>query len=460
MTRRGVRYSSVLRSSPLRLTVGLVALFALVSLISLGASYLVIRDRMDQSMRTDLTQELAGFQAAPTARAVALLVKAEAAVTKSERRILSYNAPDGRHYGNGYLALTGDGFRILSLSKDAALSEWPYLAISRPLHGGQLTIAVSRDQIGDLSELFLNILLLSVLPTVAIGLTAGLMIARRAARRIGAISDTLDRLTEGDLTARVPKLSGRVDDLSSIATQVDRMANAQQSSVAALKQVSADIAHDLKTPIQRVAVMLNQAREMPDVPPRLEDLMTRAGQETDGIVATFQSLLQIAQIEGGSPKARFKPVDLSQLAATFVEVYEPAADESGHQLSVVDMSTDMTAGTGGVMVNGEKGLLGQVLANLIENALRHTPAGTPIDVSVARVGAEVVLSVADSGAGIPAQERENVLRRLYRLEQSRTTSGSGLGLSLVAVIAELHEARLELDSNAPGLVVRLIFPAV
>lgn len=188
--------------------------------------------------------------------------------------------------------------------------------------------------------------------------------------------------------------------------------------------------------------------------------MTRAGQETDGIVATFQSLLQIAQIEGGSPKARFKPVDLSQLAATFVEVYEPAADESGHQLSVVDMSTDMTAGTGGVMVNGEKGLLGQVLANLIENALRHTPAGTPIDVSVARVGAEVVLSVADSGAGIPAQERENVLRRLYRLEQSRTTSGSGLGLSLVAVIAELHEARLELDSNAPGLVVRLIFPAV
>lgn len=458
MTRRSMGYGSLLRSSPLRLTVGLVVLFALVSLISLGASYLVIRDTMDQSMRADLTQELAGFQAAPTARAVALLVKAEASVTKSERRILSYNAPDGRHYGNGYLALTGDGFRILSLSEDKELSEWPYLAISRPLHGGRLTIAISREQIGDLSELFLNILLLSVLPTVAIGLTAGLMIARRAARRIGAISDTLDRLTEGDLTARVPKLSGRVDDLSSIATQVDRMAQAQQSSVAALKQVSADIAHDLKTPIQRVAVMLNQAREMPDVPPRLEDLMTRAGQETDGIVATFQSLLQIAQIEGGSPKARFKPVDLSQLAATFVEVYEPAAEESGHRLKVA--SAVAQGAVGGALVQGEKGLLGQVLANLIENALRHTPAGTPIDVSVARVGAEVVLSVADSGAGIPAQERENVLRRLYRLEQSRTTSGSGLGLSLVAVIAELHEARLELDSNAPGLVVRLIFPAV
>lgn len=457
MTRRGVRYGSLLRSSPLRLTVGLVVLFALVSLISLGASYLVIRDTMDQSMRADLTQELAGFQAAPTARAVALLVKAEAAVTRSERRILSYNAPDGRHYGNGYLALTEDGFRILSLSEDKALSEWPYLAISRPLHGGRLTIAISREQIGDLSELFLNILLLSVLPTVAIGLTAGLMIARRAARRIGAISDTLDRLTEGDLTARVPKLSGRVDDLSSIATQVDRMAQAQQSSVAALKQVSADIAHDLKTPIQRVAVMLNQAREMPNVPPRLEDLMTRAGQETDGIVATFQSLLQIAQIEGGSPKARFKPVDLSQLAATFVEVYEPAAEESGHRLKV-DSAVAQGA-VEGALVQGEKGLLGQVLANLIENALRHTPAGTSIDVSVKRFGAEVVLSVADSGAGIPPDERDNVLRRLYRLEQSRTTSGSGLGLSLVSVIAELHDARLELDSNAPGLVVRLIFPA-
>ncbi|PLS21501.1 HAMP domain-containing sensor histidine kinase [Neptunicoccus cionae] len=452
MAERTPRRINLLQSTPLRLTVGLIALFALVSLISLGAAFLVIRDSMQQAMRSDLTQEFAGFQAAPTAGAVAALVKAEAAVTRSDRRILSYTAPDGRHYGNGYIALTEDGFRVLSISKDDDLSQLTYLAVSRPLYGGRLTIAISRAQIDNLSDFFIKILLLSVLPTTAIGMTAGLVLARRTARRIRAIGDTLDKMAGGDLGARVPKLSGRRDDLSFIATHVDRMGQAQQSSVAALKQVSADIAHDLKTPIQRVAVMLNQAREMPDLPPELEDLMHRAGQETEGIVATFQSLLQIAQIEGGSPKSRFVPVDLAKLAGTFVEVYEPSAEETGHSLTV-------TAPEGtGLTVMGDKALLGQVLANLIENALRHTPEGTPIDVRLDRSGANVVLTVADKGPGIPEQERDNVLRRLYRLEQSRTTSGSGLGLSLVSVIADLHEARLTLESNEPGLRVSLRFP--
>ncbi|WP_069300595.1 HAMP domain-containing sensor histidine kinase [Neptunicoccus sediminis] len=452
MAERAPRRINLLQSTPLRLTVGLISMFALVSLISLGAAYLVIRDSMQQSMRSDLTQEFAGFQAAPTAGAVAALVKAEAAVTRSDRRILSYTAPDGRHYGNGYIALTEDGFRVLSISKDDDLSQLTYLAVSRPLYGGRLTIAISRAQIDNLSDFFIKILLLSVLPTTAIGLTAGLVLARRTARRIRAIGDTLDKMAGGDLGARVPKLSGRRDDLSFIATHVDRMGQAQQSSVAALKQVSADIAHDLKTPIQRVAVMLNQAREMPDLPPQLEDLMHRAGQETEGIVATFQSLLQIAQIEGGSPKSRFAPVDLAVLAATFAEVYEPSAEETGHSLTVHAPADQQ------FMVTGDKVLLGQVLANLIENALRHTPDGTPIHIRLARDGVAVVLSVADKGPGIPEPERDNVLRRLYRLEQSRTTAGSGLGLSLVSVIADLHEARLTLESNEPGLRVSLRFP--
>ena len=221
-------------------------------------------------------------------------------------------------------------------------------------------------------ELFLYILLLSVLPTTAIALAAGLIISRRSGRRIEAVGQTLKQLTHGDLSARVKNTAGREDDLSSIAEQVDRMAAAQQSSVNALRQVSADIAHDLKTPIQRVAVLLNRARELPNLPDKLETILDEAGQETTGIVATFQSLLQIAQIEGGSPKNRFQPVDLGALAATFVEVYEPSADESNHRIE-----SDLP-GQGTAIVSGEKGLLGQVLANLIENALRHTPTGEPL----------------------------------------------------------------------------------
>jgi signal transduction histidine kinase len=288
------------------------------------------------------------------------------------------------------------------------------------------------------------------LATVVIALGGALLIGRRTARRLAAVETTLDRLTRGDLSARVPSVPGRGDDLTAIGARVDRMAAAQQMSVSALKQVSADIAHDLKTPIQRVSVLLERLRAEPNLPEAARDLADHAWSETEGIAATFQSLLQIAQIEGGSPRSRFEPVKLSDLAATLVEVYEPAAEDSGHLLELVAAED--------TVVEGERGLLGQVLANLIENALRHTPSGARIQVKVARVEQRVELSVTDDGPGIPAEERENVLRRLYRLEQSRSTPGSGLGLSLVSVIAELHGAELRLEDAGPGLLVRLRFP--
>lgn len=455
MTRPNTVSPVVLRSTPLRLAVGLVVVFAAVSLASLGASYLVIRDTLERTMRSDLNQKLAGFQAAPSAAAVAALIKAEAAATDPELHILSYVTADGQHFGNGLLTQTANGFRIVANPDGEELSDWPYLVLSARLYGGQLAIAESRAQIGDLGELFINILLLSLLPTTAIALTAGVMIARRSARRIDAVNATLYRLAEGDLSARVGDMPGRSDDMSAIAAQVDRMAAALQSSVAALKQVSADIAHDLKTPIQRVSVLLNRAREISALPADLEDLLTSAGRETDDIVATFQSLLQIAQIEGGSPKARFKPVDMGALVATFVELYEPAAEESGHALALSPVPPG-----GACIVSGDKALLGQVLANLIENALRHTPPGSRIELGVTPEGGRVALRVADNGPGIPPDETDKVLRRLYRLEKSRTTPGSGLGLSLVAVIADLHDAELQLGTHDPGLIVTLVFPAL
>lgn len=442
---------TLFRSTPLRLALALVVLFAFVSLLSLGASYLVIRDSFNKSMEADLRQELAGFQAAASSSAVARLIAAEAAVTDPERRILSYVTADGKYSGNVRVSRSNEGFRLLSLPDEHELSEGPYLALTSNLYGGQLTVANSRSQIEDLGELFLNILFLSVLPTTVIALTAGLLISRRSGRRIDAIGEALKQLTAGDLSARVRTMVGREDDLSSIAGLVDSMAAAQQSSVNALRQVSADIAHDLKTPIQRVAVLLNKAREMPDLPEKLEPILNDAGQETASIVATFQSLLQISQIEGGSPKSRFQPVDLGVLAATFVEVYEPAAEETSHRIEAV------LPNGGTAMISGEKGLLGQVLANLIENALRHTPAGASIKVAVRTQADKVCLEVSDTGPGVPANERQNVLRRLYRLETSRTTPGNGLGLSLVAAIVDMHDGEIELSDNKPGLRVAMTF---
>ncbi|MFT6911909.1 MAG: signal transduction histidine kinase [Paracoccaceae bacterium] len=449
------------RSTPMRMALALVVLFTCVSLLSLGGAFYVIRTSIQETIRTSLTQDLAGFRAAPTAGALATLVAAEAEAIDPATRILSYRSRDGRHFGNGLIVQSQNGFEVVTPGNNPSPVGGEFLALSAVIHGGRLTLATNLQQTWDLRETFRNILLMSLLPTGTITLLSGMVIARRSGRRIEALEGTLDKLTSGDLSARTPEMPGRVDDLSNIAARVDRMAQAQQTSVSVLKQVSADIAHDLKTPIQRVAVLLNRLRETDGLCPQAAQIVAQAGAETDGIVTTFQALLQIAQIEGGSPKSRFAPVDLGRLGADFVDVYGPAAEDGHHRLS-------FAAPRGVVTVSGDKGLLGQVFANLIENALRHTPPDSAIEVRVEPVDGAVRLSVRDTGPGIPEAERANVLRRLYRLEQSRRTPGSGLGLSLVRVVAQLHDARLELgDGTVPetpaeqkGLLVSLTFPAL
>jgi len=445
------RLSPLLRSMPLRLAMGLVILFSAVSLVSLAASYLVTQNSFDQAMRDDLKQDMAGFRAAPSATALAALVEAEARETDPERVVLSYLAPNLRHFGNAMVGRDADGYHIVSVAQDGPQVEGRFLALTASLHGGQLTIARSRSEIDALRGVFLNILGLSLLPTILIALSGGLYLARRSARHVAIVGKTLDQLTSGDLEARVGQTKNWSDDLARIGTKIDQMARAQETSVAALRQVSSDIAHDLKTPIQRVAVHLDDLSQRGDLASPARELVDSAREELDGIVSVFHSLLQIAQIEAGTPGSHFAPVDLSDLIQTCVELYEPTASETGHAL-VTDISPGEIP-----RVNGERNLLMQMLANLIENALRHTPAQTRIVVSLKAEAAAVTLCVADTGPGIPESEVENVLQRLYRLDQSRMTPGSGLGLSFVSVVANLHDARLSLSDNAPGLRVSVVF---
>ena len=325
-----------------------------------------------------------------------------------------------------------------------------YVVSTVTLHGGEMILAINTEPLDDLREAFIAVLIFTLVPTGVLVVGGGLLLARRSARRLARIDQTLDRLSAGDYDARVGPVAGPEDDLSRIGARIDAMASSQAMHISALKQVSADIAHDLKTPIQRVAVLLHRLRDDADLDDEAAALVDRADTETDGIVKTFQSLLQIAQIEGGSPKQRFEPVDIASLARTFCEVYEPAADESGHTLicAVSDRP---------VFVRGDRTLLGQVYANLFENALRHAPPGSAITVKVGGRGAVARVAVVDNGPGIPASERENVLRRLYRLERSRTTPGSGLGLSLVSAIVRMHDGTLALENNDPGLRVAIEF---
>lgn len=445
-----MRALSLRRSTPLRLAAFLVALFACVSLASFGATYLLIRNSLYAGMKADLQRQMAGFSAAPSASALAALIANQGAVTDPSRMILTYLAPDGQVFGNVALSKGAEGYLRIDLRPGAKGNPRDYFGLAGNFFGGQLILAESREPVIALRATFLDVLFLSLLPAIIIALGGGLYLARRSHGRVVRITAALDRLTAGDLSARVEGVP-RADDLAAIGEGVNRMAARQEASTEALRQVSADIAHDLKTPIQRLALMLDQLAVREALAEPEAELAGRAKAEADGIVATFQSLLQIAQIEGGSPKARFACVDLAEVARTFVEIYEPSAEDSGQSVGL-----ELPEGAAEVM--GDRGLLGQALANLIENALRHTPRGSRISVRVGLRPDGVVLEVADTGPGIPAEERENVLRRLYRLERSRTTAGSGLGLALVAAIAEVHGAALELDDGAPGLVVRLGFP--
>ncbi len=449
--------ASRMRSMPLRLSALLIAIFTLSSLIGFGSAYFVIRSEIDAVIEEQVRQSMASYLSITDPDDLRERLVADAEAVDPAVMIVFFAPRNGPSIGNVVAFPRISGLTILSepaLSADPGDRAESYLALSAPVAGGQLVVAQSREQVIEMGEIFASVFLIGLLPTLLIGATAGMVVARRARDRVEAIRATLQDLTHGTLTSRVDGVAESTDDLDQIGLAVNRMADAQAASIAALRQVSADIAHDLRTPIQRVAIHLNRLRDGTALTAEQVGIVDTAVAETQGIVRTFQSLLHIAQIEGGSVRDRFGPVDLAQVARGMVEMFGPDAEESGHALIL------NVAGDARFEVGGDRQLLGQVLVNLIENGLRHVPSGGTIAVSLARRAQGIDLTVRDDGPGVPVDEREKVLRRLYRLERSRTSDGNGLGLSMVAAIADLHDATLTLDDAAPGLIVRIAFPAI
>lgn len=430
---------------PMRLALLLVLLFSTVSLLSLAASYAFTQRSFEQAIQADLRQDIAGFRAAPSARAVALLVEAESRETDPNRLILSYVGPSGRLYGNAAIARDAAGFHVVSLDGENSEFSNAYMALTARLYGGLLTIARSRAEIDALGKVFVNILWISLVPSVLIALGGGLFLARRSKRHVDALSHTLDDLTTGDLAARVEIGSRWAEDMRQVGGKVNQMAQAQETSVTALKQVTLDIAHDLKTPIQRVSVHLDELSQRTD---GSDPLVQKAQSELAGVSSVFQSLLQLAQVESGSPRSRFQATHLNQIYHKISELYQPTlTDRFKLYLPANEVS-----------VSGDQALLTQALANLVENAMRHAGPNAQIELALRDTAHEAILAVSDTGPGIPVEERENVLKRLYRLDRSRNAPGNGLGLSLVQSVAKLHGGTLHLSDNAPGLIVEMHLP--
>jgi len=448
--RRRSGFGRIVGSTPVRQAFILWAMVFTILLTTLGIAYATLRASTETAIHANLEQRAAGFRVAASPEAMQVLVGAEARAVDPGQRAIVFVAPNGRQTGNAKVVFDGNAIRLDPAPRGRPLGTDGYVPISMNVGGGLLVIAESRAQIAELGRTFLAILIFSFVPSLAVTAAYGGFAAWRTGRRVRALETALQGLTAGQLDTRV-EMPGR-DDLSRIADRLNAMAAAHQDTIAALKQVSADIAHDLRTPLQRIAALLS------DLTGRLPDdsaeaaIARDATEQAETAVAVFQALLQIAQIESGSPRARFIRLDLAETAGKIVDLYRPATEERGATLVFEPPPHP-------VWVRGDAGLIGQALSNLIENALRHAGPAPTITVTVHADATGAVLAVGDDGPGIPEGERDLAKRRLYRLEQSRTTPGNGLGLALASAVAAVHDGRLEILDNRPGARVELRLPS-
>lgn len=285
-------------------------------------------------------------------------------------------------------------------------------------------------------------------------LVAGVVTAVRVLRRIDTISSTSEKIMSGNLSERVP-VTRRNDEFDALATNLNLMLDRIEKLMQGMKEVTDNVAHDLKTPLTRLRNKAESAlRDGQDETTRKEALETTI-EESDKLIKTFNALLMIARAEAGTPSGALSEIDLSAVVTDVAELYGPLAEDQG-----LALDTDIAEG---IKINGNRELLGQALVNLIENALKYYEpedgkAGL-IKLSLKRDGSRVRIEVADNGPGIAAEDRGRVVERFVRLEKSRTEPGSGLGLSLVAAVAQLHKGELRLEDNAPGVRAVVELPA-
>jgi len=286
----------------------------------------------------------------------------------------------------------------------------------------------------------------AVAATLALGTIGGLWLSAQFLSRIDSMRLTARRLMAGDWSRRIP-LSPVDDDLTALARTFNRLFDRIEKLLIANKQVSADIAHDLRKPLASMLRRLEAARDGDASPASVSAAIEAAIAEIEGVLETFNALLRIGQVEAGARRAAFRPLNLAEVAREVVEAFQPAAEEEGKTL-VARLDAPLP-------MSGDKELVVQMIANLLDNALRHTPPGAGIEVAGKRTQGGISLTVVDDGPGVAPDELKAIFQRFYRAEAARTPAGTGLGLSLVAAIAELHGLECAASDNCPGLRVTL-----
>lgn len=355
-------------------------------------------------------------------------------------------APDGRRVaGNLNTARPAPGWHRITFFDPLEGPDSARAKVSALPSGHRLVVAADLADLQAMDRAVLGIFAVAMLGLLAIGLGGALVLARYLRAKLAVIDDTACAIIAGDL-ARRATIGRHGDEFDRVAISLNTMLDRIAALIANLRQVSADLAHDLRTPLAGLRNHLERMAQGP-VDARAVDL---ALGKTDEVLHLFEAILRISEVEEGSLRRAFTRLDLGALLGDLSDTLTVLAEDAGKALE--------TRWQGDLPVLGDRQLLAQVLTNLVGNALRHTPPHTRITVCAEARGDRVILAVRDNGPGIAPADRERVLRRFVRLESSRSTPGHGLGLSLVAAIAAAHGATLALGDAGPGLLVTLDFP--
>jgi signal transduction histidine kinase len=444
----------LLRSFSFRLAAIYALLFSVSLALVLGTYRLVSitwpRDEVRKALQSESDNLSAAYRGDRRALARQLEARAGAPASRAgfhlladpEGRVVSTNLPSWPVYSDArWHSIEADIYR------DGDEDDHEALALDRRLSdGSRLLIGRDVEELDDLEEAIAAAALYLVGATLILATLGAFLMNWAIGRRLAAVTGTARRVMAGDLAGRVP-LGGSGDEFDRLAATLNLMLDRVEAGVEAVRTASDSVAHELRTPLARLQASLRRlaSQDGGDSEPLREAL-----DESDRLQSLFDAVLRISRIESGRHEARFGQIDLSELIADAVELYGAAADEK-------DIRLDPQIDTG-VTAAGDRDLLFQATANLIDNAIKFTPAGGMVAIRLVREGAGARLEVADTGHGVPEALMTRMGDRFFRSPEAAGSPGFGLGLSLVAVIARLHGATLEFRSREPGLEARVSFP--
>ena len=350
----------------------------------------------------------------------------------------------------GWSKFNRDAAKTDALKTDAA-PDWALLRARFETlpDGSHLLVAKDIDDARRFVNGIYGVLAFTVLFVFLLAAVASVSVTRRTVGRIESINATSRAIMESGLGRRIP-LRGSQDEWDQLAHNLNSMLARIEDLMGEVKQVTENVAHDLRTPLMRMRGRLEKASIGRRDADGDQALINAAIADLDDVLRMFSAVTRIAQIEAANRAAAFRPVNLAEVADQVVELFDAAAEDKGGHIEVVDGAP--------VLVSADRDLLFDAMANLVDNAIKHGREAGQVTVAVGRNDGGAVITVADDGPGIPADEYQHVFRRFYRLERSRGTPGNGLGLSLVAAVVRLHGARIDMFDNAPGLKVELHFP--